>query len=139
VTVQDQILGLIDRLRRGREMAVVFVTHDLAVVARLCQHIAVMYAGQIIETGSTAQVLADPQHPYTRALLEASRSRTHPSNARPIGGAPPDPAEFPSGCRSADRCAFAIDLCRTADYRRQDLGEERTSACVRAAERPWKE
>jgi oligopeptide/dipeptide ABC transporter ATP-binding protein len=131
VTVQDQILGLLDRLRRERGMAIVFVTHDLAVVAALCQRIAVMYAGQIIEQGSTAQVLRVPRHPYTVALLAASRSRSGVAAARPIGGSPPSPDTFAEGCRFAVRCPAARSECTNTPYRLEDLGADHTTACVR--------
>ncbi len=131
VTVQDQILGLLDRLRRERGMAVVFVTHDLAVVASLCQRIAVMYAGQVIEQGTTEQVLSSPRHPYTAALLTASRSKSGVDEAKPIGGSPPSPDEFITGCRFAARCAAAREECLTTPYRLENLGEQRETACIR--------
>jgi oligopeptide/dipeptide ABC transporter ATP-binding protein len=134
VTVQDQILGLLDRLRRERGVALVFVTHDLAVVATLCQRVAVMYAGQIIESGETAEVLRSPRHPYTIALLEASRTRTSSQGARPIGGNPPDPAAFAPGCRFAPRCPFAAEVCRETPYTLTAAGDGHANACVRAVE-----
>jgi len=134
VTVQDQILGLLDRLRRERNVALVFVTHDLAVVATLCQRLAVMYAGQIIETGNTSEVLRAPRHPYTMALLEASRTRTSAEGARPIGGNPPDPAAFPAGCRFAPRCPFAREKCRQAPYSLRTDSAGRPNACIRSDE-----
>lgn len=134
VTVQDQILGLLDRLRRDRGMAIVFVTHDLAVVATLCQRIAVMYAGQVIEEGSAADVLHAPKHPYTAALIAASRSRTGIGGAKPIGGSPPSPETFVSGCRFADRCSAAQEICLTTPYRLAIIAEDHVTACVRAAE-----
>lgn len=134
VTVQDQILGLLDRLRRERGVALVFVTHDLAVVATLCQRIMVMYAGQIVEAGPTAEVLARPRHPYTMALLQASRTRTSADDARPIGGSPPDAAAFPEGCRFAPRCPFAVERCLTAPYRLAGSAPGFADACVRSSE-----
>jgi oligopeptide/dipeptide ABC transporter ATP-binding protein len=131
VTVQDQILGLLDRLRRERAMAVVFVTHDLAVVSTLCQRLAVMYAGQIVETGPTRDVLRDPRHPYTKALVTASQTRTSATGARPIGGSPPDPGSYAAGCRFADRCAFAADECRSAVYELAVSSAGRADACIR--------
>ena len=134
VTVQDQILGLLDRLRRDRGMGIVFVTHDLAVVATLCQRIAVMYAGQVIEIGDTRNVLDSPQHPYTSALLRASRSRSGASNSAPIGGSPPDPSTFADGCRFAARCAFATDTCVSTPYRLSAAEALHPTACVRIGE-----
>ncbi|WP_309066123.1 ABC transporter ATP-binding protein [Microbacterium sp.] len=134
VTVQDQVLGLLDRLRQERNVALVFVTHDLAVVATLCQRVAVMYAGQIVETGPTRDVLREPRHPYTRALLESSRTRTSPAGARPIGGQPPTPGSFPDGCRFAPRCPHANEVCRTMTYDLAGVNDQRADACVRTLE-----
>ena len=134
VTVQDQILGLLDQLRQDRGMAILFVSHDLAVVATLCQRIAVMYAGQIIEVGSTHDVLRAPKHPYTAALLQASRSRSGVQTSRPIGGSPPAPETFAEGCRFADRCRAAKDVCRTAPYRLATVAQQHATACVRVDE-----
>ena len=134
VTVQDQILGLLDRLRRERGMAIVFVTHDLAVVAALCQQLAVMYAGQIVEQGPTAEVLRSPKHPYTAALLTASRSRSGLDRARPIAGAPPAPEAFGSGCRFAPRCPAAQHACTATPYRMEPVAEDRLTACIRSGE-----
>jgi len=116
VTVQDQILGLLAQLRADLGMALILVTHDLAVVAEVCDRIAVMYAGRIVEIGATEDVLTSPQHPYTAALL-ASAPTFNSDVAQPlegIGGHPPDPRAFPPGCRFAPRCRFAQDDCRTA-------------------------
>jgi oligopeptide/dipeptide ABC transporter ATP-binding protein len=137
VCIQDQILGLLSTLVRERGMAMVFVTHDLAVVAELCDRVAVMYAGTIVETGRTDDVLAAPAHAYTRALL-----RSAPSLARGreplvgIPGRPPDPRSFPPGCRFADRCEFARDDCRQAqpELMRASAGVDRLTACLHAGE-----
>jgi oligopeptide/dipeptide ABC transporter ATP-binding protein len=134
VTVQDQILGLLDRLRRERGVAIVFVTHDLAVVATLCQRIAVMYAGQIVEIGTARDVLERPAHPYTAALLRASRARTGSVEGTTIGGAPPSPEAFGEGCRFVPRCPFAEDRCRQADYQLQASSSGSGTACVRIDE-----
>lgn len=134
VTVQDQILGLLDRLRRERGLAVVFVTHDLAVVATLCQRIAVMYAGQIVEIGPASAVLRAPRHPYTAALVRASRSRSGLDTALPIAGGPPTPGAFPPGCRFAPRCSFAEPRCTEATYVLAPDDAGRATACIRADE-----
>jgi oligopeptide/dipeptide ABC transporter ATP-binding protein len=134
VTVQDQILGLLDRLRRERGMAIVFVTHDLAVVATICQRIAVMYAGQVVEEGTAADVLGSPRHPYTEALIGASRSRAGEGGARPIGGNPPSPESFADGCRFAARCAAVREECLTAPYRLAETVPGQVTACIRTDE-----
>ena len=114
VTIQQQIIALVDRLRREMSMAVVWVTHDLGVVARVAQRLLVMYAGHVVEEGSTTAVFAAPQHPYTAGLLAAippvkglDRHRL-----RQIPGSPPDPASLPEGCPFAPRCPYAVDRCR---------------------------
>ncbi len=118
VTIQDQILGLLAQLRRDLGRATVFVTHDLPVSAEVCDRIAVMYAGRIVEFGNVDEVLASPRHPYTAALI-ASAPSFHGVSARldSIGGMPPDPRAFPQGCRFAPRCRFARDDCREAPHR----------------------
>jgi len=115
VTVQAEILDLLRRLREELGLAVIIVTHDLGVIADLCDRAVVMYAGQVIEQGSVDTLLTTPTHPYTRALLASM-----PSNAIPglpldaIPGAVPAPRDWPEGCRFAPRCAFATDACRSA-------------------------
>ena len=116
VTIQDQILKLLLKLREELGMSVVFVTHDLAVVAQTCQTLAVMYAGQVVETGTVHDVFHQPRHPYTLGLL---RSVPDPDDVREsldsIPGSPPDLVSPPAGCRFAARCGFAEDDCLVGD------------------------
>jgi oligopeptide/dipeptide ABC transporter ATP-binding protein len=115
VTVQAQILELLDRLRRERGLAVLLVTHDLGVVAGRADRVAVMYAGQIVETATTAALFAAPQHPYTRGLL-ACVPRVDGPRTRlvPIPGLVPAPGTYPVGCRFQNRCGDAFDACTAA-------------------------
>ena len=119
VTIQKQILELIDDLRRRLGMAVVLVTHDLGVIAGNADRVAVMYAGQIVETAGTSTLFANPRHPYTEALFEAlpetSVIGAAPGRTRlySIPGLPPDLADPPPACRFAARCRYATDRCRT--------------------------
>jgi oligopeptide/dipeptide ABC transporter ATP-binding protein len=140
VTVQDQILGLLTRLRHERDMAMLFVTHDLAVVAEVCDRIAVMYAGQIVEHGRTDVILGHPQHPYTMALVAAAPTfQVGDGPVRGIGGQPPDPRAFPRGCRFAPRCAHARNSCTTSamaevDARAGAAATRHDTQCIRVGE-----
>jgi oligopeptide/dipeptide ABC transporter ATP-binding protein len=113
VSVQAQVLTLFEKLRDELGLAYVFITHDLAVVKRLADRIAVMYLGRVIEEGAADEIVRDPKHPYTRALLDAApeldgrRSRT-----RSVGGDMPNPIDPPSGCVFHPRCPEAMDVCR---------------------------
>jgi oligopeptide/dipeptide ABC transporter ATP-binding protein len=133
VTVQAQVLDLIDSLRARLHLTVVFVSHDLAVVRQLCDDLAVMYTGRLVETGPTTLVLEQPRHPYTLGLLDALVDLDRPVGApRPIRGALPDLERLPSGCTFHPRCSFATAECSAV---RPDLEkilddrEVRASAC----------
>jgi oligopeptide/dipeptide ABC transporter ATP-binding protein len=114
VTIQKQILELIDGLRQRLGMAVILVTHDLGVIAGRADRVAVMYAGKIAETAATASVFANPRHPYAEALFEALPEKAAETRERlySIPGAPPDLIHPPQGCRFAARCRYAQDRCR---------------------------
>jgi peptide/nickel transport system ATP-binding protein len=109
VTVQAQVLALLQRLQRELSMAIVFVTHDLGVVAEVAADVAVMYAGRIVESAPTARLLAAPEHPYTWGLLRSIPTLTGPRARRlePIPGSPPSLIERPSGCHFHPRCPHA--------------------------------
>jgi oligopeptide/dipeptide ABC transporter ATP-binding protein len=112
VTVQAQILDLIDDLRARLGLAVVFVSHDLAVVRRLCPELAVMYAGRLVEIGPTERVLERPAHPYTLGLRGAVIDLDEPVGPpKPIPGALPDISRLPSGCAFHPRCFLATPQC----------------------------
>jgi len=113
VTVQAQILNLLGDLQRERHMAMILVTHDLGVVAGRTDHIAVMYAGQIVEMAPTATLFSEMRMPYTEALLKSIPKTGDPSHTRlaAVAGRPPDLVEPPAGCRFAPRCPYAQDNC----------------------------
>jgi peptide/nickel transport system ATP-binding protein len=115
VTIQAQILNLLDTIQQQMNMSVVLVTHDLGVVATRTSRIIVMYAGRIVETGSTREVFRRHRMPYTRALLEGSPKVSNPSHTRlqAIPGRPPNLLDLPQGCAFAPRCSFATDICHT--------------------------
>ncbi|HQJ34828.1 MAG TPA: ABC transporter ATP-binding protein [Rhodoglobus sp.] len=111
VTTQASILRLVHRLREELDMSVLWISHDLAVVAQLADRVAVMYAGEIVETGDTGQIFARPRHHYTRGLLDCA---SHGERGVPFGyidGVVPEPAEWLHGCRFANRCARADSVC----------------------------
>jgi peptide/nickel transport system ATP-binding protein len=111
VTTQQQIIELIGEIRQQRPMAAVCVSHDLGVLAQLCQKLAVMYAGRIVEYGETSQVLMAPRHPYVKALVASVPSLSSAALPRPIAGAPPGLSERPSGCSFLPRCPCASPTC----------------------------
>jgi oligopeptide transport system ATP-binding protein len=131
VTVQAQILDLIERERRQRGVSVILISHDLGVVAEVCDRVMVMYAGRVLETAPADTLFGAPQHPYTRAL-QLSRPALQAKGAElyAIPGLPPDPAQPLPGCPFTPRCEFAIDECATARIELSSLNGG-SSACLR--------
>jgi oligopeptide/dipeptide ABC transporter ATP-binding protein len=128
VTTQQQIIALLGALARGAGTAMLFVTHDFGVVAELCDRVVVMYAGQTVERGRSAVILAAPQHPYTRLLLAC-----HPDRATTLAGIPgsvPSVIAAPTGCRFHPRCPSAAAACRTALPPTMRLAADHDAACV---------
>jgi peptide/nickel transport system permease protein len=114
VTVQAQVIELLLRLREELGFALILVSHDLALVADVTDRVVVMYGGQIVETGVTADLVEAPTHHYTRGLLGSVLSlETAADRLTQIRGVVPSPADFPAGCRFADRCPMATEVCRT--------------------------
>ncbi|HZD72126.1 MAG TPA: ABC transporter ATP-binding protein [Actinomycetes bacterium] len=135
VTVQAQILELLDRLRRELDMAVLLITHDLGVVSEVADRVAVMYAGRIVEAGLADDLLVRPAHPYTEALLRAMpQAGDAGEDLLAIPGGPPDPMRLPPGCAFAPRCRWAIDRCRRERPELLEVAGGRVSACHRAKE-----
>jgi oligopeptide transport system ATP-binding protein len=137
VLVQAQILNLIARLQRDHGLAILFITHNLAVVEHIADRVAVMYLGRIVETGPVDVVLSDPRHPYTRALLEAAPV-PDPSRQRrpaPLRGEIPSPLDPPPGCHFHPRCPLAVEVCPRVIPQMTTFGPEHVAAChVAAAE-----
>lgn len=130
-TVQIQVILLLRELQREMGMATIFVTHDVGVAAEISDRIAVMYAGRIVETGTAAEVLKDPQHPYTRGLLSSTVHGAAPGTAiRAIPGMPPDLARMPSGCAFAPRCTLSGPACSAAKPALRACEGQRQVACI---------
>jgi len=131
VTVQAQILTLLDDLRHERDVAILFITHDFGVVAQLCDRVAVMYAGRIVEQGTTDEILSSPAHPYTSRLMacvpELGGGRRR---LEAIPGLPPMVDNLPEGCAFADRCDKAQDACRRGEIPLDTLGRTRRVRCI---------
>ena len=116
VTIQAQIMALLDKINREHGTAIVLVTHNLGLVAEFCEKIIVMYAGQMMEQGTTDQVIEDPRHPYTRGLLRClPKIGVRQEEILPIPGLVPDLAELPSGCPFSPRCDEVMPECSQVD------------------------
>lgn len=135
VTVQAQILELLDELRRTLGMGILLITHDLGVVCEVADRMAVMYAGRIVERGDADDVLIQPAHPYTQALLRsAPQAEGIGSELLTIPGSPPSPAQTPPGCSFHPRCGWVVDKCRVAIPPLEEVAPARVAACHRSQE-----
>jgi peptide/nickel transport system ATP-binding protein len=138
VTIQAQILDLLKRLQSERGMGMLFITHNLGVVAEIADRVAVMYAGSIVETGPVARVFARPRHPYTRGLLrsaprlgEATILKEAGTPLPTIAGSVPSLANLPHGCPFAPRCSYRVDQCTEVLPPLADTGDAQLSRCIR--------
>jgi oligopeptide/dipeptide ABC transporter ATP-binding protein len=132
VTVQAQVLRLLGRQCAELGAAMIFVSHDLTVIRQVCSHVAVMYAGRIVETGAVDDVFADPRHGYTASLLRSLPRLDRAERPHPIGGEPPNPRHPPAGCRFHPRCPYVTTGCPELPHRLVDVGGGHASACVYA-------
>jgi oligopeptide/dipeptide ABC transporter ATP-binding protein len=130
VTIQAQILDLFEELQQKRQMSLLYITHDLGVVANIADYIYVMYAGIIVEQGDTDAVFRNARHPYTQGLLASLPTRAkRGSTLHSIPGTVPDPAYKPSGCPFHPRCGFAVETCRSDFPTMCDYGQRHLSRC----------
>jgi len=134
VTIQAEVLELLQRLRDERGLAVLFVSHDLAVITQLCDRIVVFYAGEIVESGPAGEITRRPRHPYTQALLRvASVGDFRRRELEVIAGQPPRVGEDITGCRFAARCPVAVPECGAGPIRSVPVGDRHQVRCVHAA------
>lgn len=130
VTIQAQILSLIGHLKREIGTSTIFITHDLGVVAEVCDEVAVMYCGRIVEAGPVREIFHHPAHPYTKGLMEATpRLGAGAEELASISGNVPNPRRMPPGCKFAPRCPMAEELCSKEEPGFYQVGEEHTSRC----------
>ena len=130
VTIQAQILELMKRLQRNNDTSLLMITHNLGIISELCEKVAVMYAGRIIEVGTVREVFSNPAHPYTQGLLGALPKLTGPrERLTAIPGVIADPQALPSGCRFHPRCEHCTEKCRTASPTMVKLSENHSVEC----------
>lgn len=132
VTIQAQVLEMINRLKEERQTSMILITHDLGVVAETSDHVAVVYAGEIIESGTTRDILKRPKHPYTMGLIGALPNMNEDADRlSPISGMPPDPTNLPSGCAFHPRCAYATEKCRQQKMEMMEVEPGHFCRCCR--------
>jgi oligopeptide/dipeptide ABC transporter ATP-binding protein len=130
LTIQAQYLKLLRDLQRAHNLALIFITHNLGIVAKMCDQVAVMYAGRLVESGPVKQIYNSPAHPYTQALLESiPRVGDNRKRLTAIDGQPPDPSAPPPGCAFHPRCPRVMDRCRTEAPPEFRVADSQTSRC----------
>ena len=136
VTVQAQIIALIKDLQKRNNMSVMYITHDMGVVAEVSDRVAVMYAGQVVESAEAVTIFKNPRHPYTRGLIASMpKLDSKPKTRLPyITGSVPTPKAYPATCRFAERCSYANDYCRTHSPILEYIEDNHRIRCFRARE-----
>jgi oligopeptide/dipeptide ABC transporter ATP-binding protein len=131
-TIQAQYLALLKDIQRQTNVAIIFITHDFGIVAKMCRRVAVMYAGKIVETAETRKLFETPKHPYTVALLNSvPRLEKKVDRLYSIEGQPPQLMNLPPGCRFQPRCPMAIDICREQQPAEVEIGDGHFASCWR--------
>src|SRR5512135_2429638 len=133
VTIQAQILELIQKLREERKMSILFITHDLGIIAENASRVAIMYAGKLVELASAAEIFNNPRHPYTIGLLE-SIPKGKGTPLRPISGNVPSPEELPEGCKYSDRCVYRQPGCEEKEPSFAEVAAGHFVRCIRTEE-----
>ena len=134
VTIQAQVLGLIRRLQKELNLALILVTHDFGVVAAMADTVAVMYAGQVVETGTVDEVIRTPQHPYTKALMASLPTGNPGDRIASLPGSVPTAATMPQGCRFHPRCPVAVARCNTVNLSLESMSGRRAMRCILSLE-----
>jgi oligopeptide/dipeptide ABC transporter, ATP-binding protein, C-terminal domain len=135
VTIQAQILELMKGLKKKYSSSLIMITHDLGIVAELCDNVAIMYAGSVIEYGSVMDIYKDHRHPYTQALFDSIPDiHKEQERLKVISGLAPDPTNIPEGCPFHPRCPYCTDRCRTEQPETVMINETHWAKCFRALE-----
>ncbi len=130
VTIQDQIIKLLARLRAELSMSLLYVTHDLSVVGQICERVEVMYSGRLLERGSLRSIFQAPRHPYTLGLIRATPDVDSNEKLEPIPGSAPTVFDRPAGCPFQPRCAFAEKDCRSGEFSLRAMTDDHATACI---------
>lgn len=132
VSIRASILDLLNRLQDELDLSVLYISHDLSLLKHVCDRIIIMYLGKIVEEGPAQEVINDPKHPYTQALVSSTPIIDPDESRRPIEieGEVPDPIDLAPGCRFAPRCPEVMDECRTAEPRMYSVGEAQSARCI---------
>lgn len=135
VTIQAQVLDMMDNLKKELNTSVILITHDLGIVAEMCDKVAVIYSGEVVEYGTAEDVFDHTAHPYTKGLLDSlPKLNSTEKRLKPIKGMMPDPTELPVGCNFHDRCPYVKDECRQEKPKNMDLGNGHYVLCIRGNE-----
>jgi oligopeptide/dipeptide ABC transporter ATP-binding protein len=136
VTIQAQILELIQGIREEKRMSILFITHDLGIIAENASRVGIMYAGRLMELADTREIFNNPKHPYTMGLLD-SIPKKKGTALKPIAGIVPRPEDLPAGCKFMDRCRYAIAECGAREPGLREISARHQARCIRAEEITW--
>ena len=135
VTIQAQVLEMMNKLKEELNTSVILITHDLGVVAEMCEKVAVIYAGEVVEYGTAEDIFDRTAHPYTQGLFDSlPKLEGHDKRLKPIKGMMPDPTSLPDGCKFCDRCPYATEACKEPKDRRVNLEGEHYVLCDKRKE-----